>query len=129
MDELWRTTCFEAFIARPGGGYYEFNLSPSTAWAAYSFEGYRAGMKAADRVPPPVIRGRLGAAGYGLEAELVLDGLPDLPGEGPWRVGLTCILEDGEGGRSYWALAHAPNKPDFHHPDSFALDLPVTETR
>src|SRR5580704_12597995 len=43
-DELWRHTCFEAFIGVPPRiGYYEFNFSPSTQWAAYRFSDYRAG--------------------------------------------------------------------------------------
>ena len=34
-DELWRTTCFEAFVrASPIAAYHEFNFAPSTAWAA-----------------------------------------------------------------------------------------------
>src|SRR5215831_18468784 len=44
-DELWRHTCFEAFLARAGAGYLEFNLSPSGQWAAYEFERYRVGMR------------------------------------------------------------------------------------
>src|ERR1700739_2784793 len=47
-DELWRHTCFEAFIQpSPGKAYYEFNFAPSTQWAAYRFDNYRAGMLAA----------------------------------------------------------------------------------
>src|ERR1700761_7075080 len=43
-DELWRRTCFEAFLRpedRPehgpehGEAYFEVNLAPSTEWAAY----------------------------------------------------------------------------------------------
>ena len=35
-DELWRHTCFEAFVrASSGAEYYEFNFAPSTQWAAY----------------------------------------------------------------------------------------------
>jgi hypothetical protein len=42
-DELWRHTCFEAFIgAPPDVAYYEFNFAPSTQWAAYRFSSYRA---------------------------------------------------------------------------------------
>ena len=40
-DELWKHTCFEAFIASQGDEYRELNFSPSTACAAYSFESYR----------------------------------------------------------------------------------------
>ena len=44
-DGLWRHTCFEAFVAAAGPReYWEFNFSPSGAWAAYHFTGYRAGM-------------------------------------------------------------------------------------
>ena len=41
-DDLWKTTCFELFVAGEGGAYREFNFSPSTRWAAYDFAGYRA---------------------------------------------------------------------------------------
>ena len=45
-DGLWRHTCFEAFICRRATGeYWEYNFSPSGAWAAYQFSGYRAGMQ------------------------------------------------------------------------------------
>ena len=40
------------------------------------------------------------------------------------RVGF--FIEDIDGGISYWALAHPAGKPDFHHPDSFALILPLS---
>jgi hypothetical protein len=32
-------------------------------------------------------------------------------------------VEDRSGSLSYWALRHAAGKPDFHHPDAFALEL------
>ena len=48
-DELWRHTCFEAFVqASPGASYYEFNFAPSTQWAAYEFDAYRSGMRVAN---------------------------------------------------------------------------------
>jgi hypothetical protein len=38
-DELWRHTCFEAFVrTSPAPAYYEFNFAPSTQWAAYRFD-------------------------------------------------------------------------------------------
>ena len=44
-DELWRHTCFEAFVrTSPGPAYYEFNFAPSTQWAAYRFDSYRSGI-------------------------------------------------------------------------------------
>ena len=41
-DELWKHTCFEAFVRAPGAmAYREFNLAPSGRWQAYDFTGYR----------------------------------------------------------------------------------------
>lgn len=115
-DDLWKTTCFEAFAARGDGGYREFNFAPSTQWAAYDFDGYRAGMRSAD-VLAPRIEGRHGQAHYELHVAF------DLPGEGPWRVGLTAVIEETDGVKSYWALKHPGGKPDFHHADGFVLEL------
>ena len=99
------------------GGYREFNFSPSTQWAAYDFDGYRAGMRNAD-VLAPRIEGRHGQKHYELHVAF------DLPGDGPWRVALTAVIEETGGVKSYWALKHAPGKPDFHHADGFVLELP-----
>ena len=45
--------------------------------------------------------------------------------QGPWRLGLSAVLEAKDGTKSYWALAHPPgDQPDFHHPDCFAARLP-----
>jgi hypothetical protein len=33
------------------------------------------------------------------------------------------VIEEIDGALSYWALRHAPGKPDFHHRDAFALEL------
>lgn len=127
VDELWRHGCFEAFVrAASGEAYYEFNLAPSTAWAAYRFTDYRSGMAAADGMEAPRILGRADDAGYVLHAELALGELPDLPADAPWRLGLSAVIEAADGGLSYWALAHPPGKPDFHHPDGFAIELEGT---
>ena len=122
-DELWRHTCFEAFVcASPGPAYYEFNFAPSTQWAAYRFEGYRSGMRAAAEISAPGIEVQSSADRYTLRAALELDRLPGLS-EASWRLGLSALIEDTSGRMSYWALAHPPGKPDFHHPDCFAHEF------
>ncbi len=40
-----------------------------------------------------------------------------------FRVGLSAVIEEVAGHRSYWALAHPCGKADFHHSDSFVLEL------
>jgi hypothetical protein len=119
--ELWQHTCFEAFI-RPAAGdaYYEFNFSPSTQWAAYRFDGYRSGMAVASEIAAPKFELRTGANSLTLQTSLQLEALPSPK----WRLGLSAVIEETNGGKSYWALAHPPGKPDFHHADCFALELP-----
>jgi hypothetical protein len=120
-DDLWRHTCFEAFV-RSEEGYLELNFAPSRRWAAYRFTDYRNGMTAVEALSPQSFE--VTRAGDRLDAEVILDlagaGLP----HGSWSAGLTAVIEDAAGAISYWALAHAPGKPDFHHPDSFVLELP-----
>ena len=122
-DELWQHTCFEAFVrASSGPSYYEFNFAPSTQWAAYRFDSYRNGMRAAE-IGAPQIEVRSGHDSYTLRAALELDRVPDLTREASWHLGLSALIEDQNGGMSYWALAHPPGKPDFHHADGFALEF------
>lgn len=124
-DDLWRRTCFEAFIRTARGeAYYEFNLSPSTRWAAYRFSSYRDGGSDIDVATPPRIGMHPSGDGFSLKAVVDLSGLPDLP-DGPWTIGLSAVIEEADGGKSYWALAHTPGKADFHHPDCFAGQLPA----
>ena len=121
-DGLWRHTCFEAFVrASPGAAYYEFNFAPSTQWAAYRFSGTRSGMRVAGGIGAPRIDVQSSGGCYELRAALELD----LPGDAVWQVGLSAVIEEAGGGTSYWALAHPPGKPDFHHSDCFALEVPA----
>lgn len=125
-DELWRHTCFEAFLqSTPGTSYYEFNLAPSTQWAAYRFDGYRSGLTAVHGIAAPRIETGRSNGRFELRAALQLDGLPELDGGKSWRLGLSAVIEEADGAISYWALAHPAGKADFHHSDCFALDLPA----
>jgi hypothetical protein len=122
-DELWRHTCFEMFLCASGTAlYYEFNFSPSRQWAAYSFNRYRSGMRMFDEMGEPGIEVRGTENSCILTAVLEANCLNAAPG---WRFGLSAVIEEKNGRLSYWALAHPPGKPDFHHADCFALELPA----
>ncbi len=126
MDGLWQTTCFEAFVRVPlGGAYYEFNFAPSTQWAAYRFDGYRSGMTPVNEIDAPRTDVQSNDAGFELRVALDLARLPDLPPGSAWRLGLSAVIEEASGRKSYWALAHPAGKPDFHHSDCFALEVPT----
>lgn len=127
-DELWRHTCFEAFIAAPSGaGYYEFNFAPSRQWAAYAFTGYRAGKAQARDLAAPDIEVWSTPAAFTLRATLELGSLPGLRFGAPWRLALSAVIEEALGRISYWALAHPPGRADFHHPSGFIHTLRAVE--
>ena len=117
--ELWKTTCFEAFL-RPLGEqrYREWNFAPSGDWAAYEFAGYRDGMVPAEIDADPYIRMEDNLTWWALGATIAV------PADTNWELGLSAILEERDGTKSYWALAHPGDEPDFHDPGCFAAHLP-----
>lgn len=118
-DELWKHTCFELFLrAEAGDNYMEFNFSPSTQWAAYSFTNYREGMASLNIAPQVSIAAA--AASLELSATFELGVLNEML-SGRLRGGASAVIEEVGGEKSYWALAHPPGKPDFHHLACFAL--------
>ena len=127
VDELWEHTCFEAFLVTDDSpGYYELNFSPSGEWAAYRFSAYRAGMAPADGVGVPTTRVARAATALQVEAAIAVAAIREVlqpQSEVPLRIALAAVIEDRDGARSYWAQRHAPGKPDFHHPDGFALEI------
>lgn len=121
-DGLWRHTCLEAFVgADRDPGYCEWNLSPSGDWNLYRFDGHRKNGRpetAVTAAAPRVTRG---------EDVLVVEGeLPLGPlglAEALLEVGLSAVVEADDGRLTYWALAHAAARPDFHDRRGFKLRL------
>jgi len=118
-DDLWRTTCFEAFLRVPGAkSYREWNFAPSGEWAAYDFTAYREG-RTDPEVAAPYIRVEDNFTWWAFGATISVDA------KGAWEFGLSAVLEEKDGPKSYWALAHpAGDKPDFHDAACFAAHLP-----
>lgn len=116
-DDLWQTTCFEAFLRADGeDGYREWNFAPSGKWAAYDFISYRDGRTEAE-VKEPYIRLEDNLAWFSLGATIGIEA------GRRWHLGLSAVIEERDGTKSYWALAHGPGKPDFHAPGCFAARL------
>lgn len=116
---LWEHTCFEAFV-RPGTGssYVELNFAPSTQWAAFDFDDTRKGFRDAE-IRQPSVSVRVSERQFELHSAVELSAIMDAP----WRLALSAVIEEASGRKSYWALAHPPGKPDFHHPDCFVAEL------
>jgi len=113
-DELWRTTCFEAFVAEADGSYAEYNFAPSTRWAIYHFDSYRAGMRSSGAAPRIEVNAEVNR--FDLATSIPVS-------QNAARLALTAVIEETDGNKSYWSLRHPPGKPDFHHADSFAYEL------
>jgi hypothetical protein len=117
-DDLWKTTCFELFVAHDGGSYREFNFSPSGRWAAYDFSAYRQSEGDAPRRDSPhvsVVPGEEIAVGT-VRVPLAALG-------GARRGALTTVIEEQGGVISFWANAHGSDQPDFHDQTCFTLDF------
>jgi hypothetical protein len=75
---------------------------------------YREGMEKADVENGPYVRMEDNFTWWALGATIAVDA------EQVWHLGLSAIIEEKEGAKSYWALAHPTGeKPDFHQADCF----------
>jgi hypothetical protein len=123
-ERLWQHTCCELFVACKGSPrYHEFNLGPSGEWAAYAFARYRDGGILVDDRLNPGVTVRSTAGRLELDARVRLGRLSPIHFSAGLALALSAVVEDDSGKLSYWALRHPPGKPDFHHPDAFALEF------
>ena len=107
-DGLWRTTCFEIFWQADGSdAYREFNLSPSSRWAAYQFDAHREGGRDA---PVEALSIASSASDRALSLECSIAASLSLPAS----VALTAVIENVDGSIQFWAPSFADGKPDFH---------------
>ena len=121
VDGLWEHTCFEAFIAVEGdAGYHEFNFSPSGQWAAYAFSDYRVHRERTISQAPAISFAQSNGHLL-LEAVIAAPDLPQNITGKPLQLGLAAVIEMNDGSRSYWALYHPSDHPDFHHRSGFNL--------
>ena len=122
-NNLWKHSCFEAFIAVEGDtAYCEYNFSPSSQWAIYAFSDYRVKL-AWEASQPPTIKRKQQDKQLTIIATLSATCLPDNPHNKPLQIGLSSVIETSSGAISYWSLQHPTNVPDFHHRESFCLQI------
>ncbi|RPJ26905.1 MAG: DOMON-like domain-containing protein [Chloroflexi bacterium] len=122
-DELWKTTCFEFFLAvKDQPQYWEFNISPSGDWNAYYMHGYRrVGFREETSIQrlPFEVREEAGA----FVLDIAVDLTPILRENQLLELGVTAVIQTRDGNETYWALAHPALQPDFHLRESFILAL------
>ncbi|MEN9479092.1 MAG: hypothetical protein RLZZ298_487 [Pseudomonadota bacterium] len=121
-DNLWQHTCCELFVASPSeDSYREFNFSPSGQWAAYRFTAYRQPDQ--DFQPPAAPQINVTRLNDGFELDALI-ARELLPSGNILEIGLSTVIEAPDGSKTYWALAHHADQPNFHLRASFTLRLP-----
>jgi hypothetical protein len=120
-DELWKSTCFEFFLAiKDQPGYWEFNLSPSGDWNAYSMEAYRrVGFREERAIEKLPFAFNKEADGHSLDVSVDVSSI--VPAEQDVQMAITAIMQANDGKESYWALTHPAPHPDFHLREGFIL--------
>jgi hypothetical protein len=119
--ELWRHTCFEAFVGLDGRtAYHELNFAPSGEWTVYAMRGYRNGSALSDEGVQPDIAIRSSDERLELDALVRLNLLSAAHVTSSLRVGINAVIEASDG-FSYWGLRHPGEKPDFHDAAGFTL--------
>lgn len=116
--QLWRHTCFELLWGPFNDPrYWELNASPAGHWNILSFTDYRLGMREETRIAARV-RTQRRPAGFSICCTVPVAALECL---GPYRFAPAAIIRLAGGRRTFWAIRHPGQAPDFHHPLSFAL--------
>jgi hypothetical protein len=116
-DQLWTTTCFEAFLNPVGTSkYFEFNFSLQPAWNVYEFTGYRE-----PQPPLPSEAFELQSFQWNARQKLLNVQIKNKTEITKFNVSLTAVIEETNGTKHYCALTHAESKADFHALKSFTL--------
>ena len=120
-DELWKHTSFELFLKHAqSDSYFEYNFSPAGHWAAYAFSRYREGGQDLACAPPSIEAEKTSDL---LAVSVLLPELPDEISGNAIQVGISAVVEAMDGQRSYWALDHIAEAPDFHRSETFKHSL------
>lgn len=116
-DELWKTTCFEAFWSEPNSKiYWELNVSPlNKQWNLYRFDDYRL-----PQPPASVNEFDLSKVTRGYNTLSF-----ELSGPRPWpnlEVAPCAVIRQAEG-LHHFAIHHRGPAADFHRRTSFTYAL------
>ena len=120
--DLWEHTCFEFFLGLKGSSqYWEFNLSPAGHWNIFRFPDYRRDI--AEEMKFNSLPFQVSQHDNCLRLKLKVNLSPIISPQQNLEIGITAVVEDRENQLSYWALTHPVNQADFHHRDSFLINL------
>jgi hypothetical protein len=123
QDDLWKTSCFEFFIAVPNAPrYWEFNMSPSGQWNVYCMDAYRrVGFREESAFHQLPFEFR--KVETGLYLEIFIDLQPIIPFGQTIEIGIAAVIQAVNSQQTFWALVHPGEQADFHSRDSFVIEL------
>lgn len=118
-EGIWESTCFELFIADEDNKHYlEWNFCPSGDWWCMEFRDYRDPKEDFRWEQSPVIEVKQDIDSLTMIAQFKL---PEHYQEKKLSLGVTAVIDHPQGEKSYWALSHPEDKPDFHDSGHFLL--------
>lgn len=121
-DNIWTHTCFEIFISpQHREDYWEVNIAPSGDWNFYHFQEYRTGMRREEAFQSLPVHASWTQNTFHIATTIDLQKIctaPNILG-----TGIASVLAEKNGALSYWAVKHAPDRPDFHRKENFCFDL------
>ncbi len=121
-NELWQNTCFEFFLGvKNSDKYWEFNLSPSSDWNVYRFDGYRQGMQQETAFTTLPFSVHHSSDCLAIALDIDLDKI--VSPETALDVAITTVIKHSDDRVTYWALTHSGVEADFHLRDSFIIEL------
>ena len=119
--DLWKTTCFEFFLAVQGQPqYWEFNMSPSGNWNVYFMDVYRQ-VNMREETAFTQLPFEFSVAKNSMYLNLSVNVTPIVKPDHDLEIGIAAIIQTKAGDESYWALAHPGPQADFHLREGFTL--------
>jgi hypothetical protein len=112
-DDLWKTTCFELFLAsKTSKSYSEINVSSSYEYNIYSFTDYRKNMQLENNLSIKNIKKDISSnllnLTFSIESKNKIN-IEDL------IINITSVVESTNNEIEYWAINHLEDKADFHN--------------
>lgn len=114
QDGLWKSSCFELFLATGQESYREYNFCWDGSWQCYDFDSYRS--------PQPGRRPDVTSPRIQTSKDRLVVTIKEKMSS---RFNVAVILEDLGGELLYFSIKKYGDTPDFHHPQSF---ITLTDT-
>lgn len=123
-EQLWENTCFEFFIKeeKSSKNYYEVNLASNLKNHCYYFNDYRDNGLSSDLEKEEFRPSHIYFEKDVLTCTLSLSNFKKIDTEHSVILAISAVIKVGNE-TYYYALKHPYDRPDFHSPDGFCVEL------